>query len=57
MINNPKLIEKVKENIKKISKEDLEKAMKKVDEWYDAELNKCIDRFDKKEVEKEWKIF
>lgn len=53
MINNPKLIEKVKENIKKISKEDLEKAMKKVDEWYDAELNKCIDRFDKKEVENE----
>ena len=32
MINNPKLIEEVKENIKKISKEDLENAMKKVDE-------------------------
>lgn len=53
MINNPKLIEEVKENIKKISKEDLEQAMKKVDEWYDAELNKCINRFARKEVEKD----
>ena len=53
MINNPKLIQETIENIKKISKEDLEEAMKKVDEWYDAELNKCINRFDKKEVENE----
>lgn len=52
MINNPKLIEEIKENIKKISKEDLEKAMKEVDEWYNAELNKCMNRFDRKEVKK-----
>ena len=51
MINNPKLIEEIKEKIKLLSKEDLEKVMKEVDEWYDSELNKCIDRFDRKEVE------
>lgn len=52
MINNPKLIEEIKEKIKLLSKEDLEKVMKEADEWYDSELNKCIDRFDRKEVEK-----
>ena len=50
MINNPKLIEEAKEKIKKISKEDLEEAMRKVDEWYDNELNKCVNRFDRNEV-------
>ena len=53
MINNPKLIQETIENIKKISKEDLEEAIKKVDEWYDKELDKCINRFDRKEVEKD----
>ena len=52
MINNPKLIEEAKEKIKKLSKDDLKNTMKEVDEWYDNELNKCIDRFASKGGEK-----
>ena len=35
MINNPKIIEEIKEKIRKLSKEDLEEAMKKVNEEYE----------------------
>jgi hypothetical protein len=43
MINNPKLIKEIIENIKKISKEDLENAMKQVDEeWARNEVEKDV---------------
>lgn len=53
MINNPKLIEEIKDKIKQLSKEDLEKVMKEVDEWYDSKLDECINRFERNEVEKD----
>ena len=37
MINNPELIKQVIDNIKKLSKEDLDKVMKETDEWYNKE--------------------
>lgn len=38
MINNPELIKQVIDNIKKLSKEDLDKVMKKANEWYNKEV-------------------
>lgn len=38
MINNPELIKQVINNIKKLSKEDLDKVMKEADEWYNKEV-------------------
>lgn len=56
MINNPKIMEEILEKIKNIPDEVILKAMEKVkqevDEWYDSELNKCTDRFARKEVDK-----
>ena len=38
MTNNPKLIKQVIDNIKKLSKEDLDKVMKEADKWYNKEV-------------------
>lgn len=38
MINNPELIEQVINNIKKLSKKDLDKVMKEADKWYNREV-------------------
>ena len=38
MINNPELIKQIIDNIKKLSKEDLDKVMKEADEWYNKEV-------------------
>lgn len=39
MTNNPELIKQVIDNIKKLSKEDLDKVMKEADGWYNKEIN------------------
>ena len=38
MINNPELIKQIIDNIKKLSKEDLDKVMKEADKWYNREV-------------------
>ena len=38
MVNNPELIEQAINNIKKLSKEDLDKIMKEADDWYNKEI-------------------
>ena len=38
MVNNPELIEQVINNIKKLSKKDLDKVMKEADKWYNREV-------------------
>ena len=64
MINNPELIKQVIDNIKKLSKEDLDKVMKEADEWYnkevtdtnvgniDKDINRCKELI--KDKHKEW---
>lgn len=47
MINNSELIKQVINNIKKLSKEDLDKIMKEADEWY----NDNIDNINKVNIE------
>ena len=37
MINNPKIIEEIIERIKKLSKEDLDRIIKEVDELYNKQ--------------------
>ena len=38
MINDPELIKQIIDNIKKLSKEDLDKIMKEADDWYNREV-------------------
>lgn len=64
MINNPELIKQIIDNIKKLSKEDLDKVMKEADEWYnkevtdtdvgniDKDINRCKELI--KDKHKEW---
>ena len=64
MINNPELIKQVIDNIKKLSKEDLDKVMKEADKWYNKEvtdinignIDKDIERCKEliKDKHKEW---
>ena len=39
MVNNPELIKQIIDNIKKLSKEDLDKVMEKADEWYNDNID------------------
>ena len=49
MVNNPELIEQTINNIKKLSKEDLDKVMKEADEWYNKEkINNITQRLNNK---------
>ena len=49
MVNNPELIEQTINNIKKLSKEDLDKIMKEADEWYNKEkINNITQRLNNK---------
>lgn len=49
MVNNPELIEQAINNIKKLSKEDLDKIMKEADEWYNkGKINNITQRLNNK---------
>ena len=39
MVNNPELIKQIIDNIKKLSKEDLDKVMKEANEWYNDKID------------------
>ena len=64
MINNPELIKQIIDNITKLSKEDLDKVMKKANEWYnkkvtdtnvgniDKDIKRCKELI--KDKHKEW---